>query len=305
MAQKRHVEAGRGQDSSAGSRTTVSFEFFPPRSDKARDALDDVLRRIMPFGPQFVSVTYGAGGTTSDPTLQSVLHIARQFRVPTASHLTYVATPIWEVASYAERLKAEGISRVVGLRGDAPAGRPTDRYGGPGFFRSTPAFIASLLKVWDFDISIAAYPEKHPDATYPEGDIEMLAMKADAGARRAITQFFFDNDTFFRFRDEAVAEGVSIPILPGVLPILDFQRMTGFAARCGASVPEKLRRRFEGVAPPDQRKVAEEVFVSQIEGLVAGGVDHLHIFTLNEAEMTGLACRTLGREAEGAAPAAA
>ncbi len=303
MAQIRRDEAGRSQNSPTGlsnsgspepCAVTVSFEVFPPRTDKAREALDDVLARIIPFGPQFVSVTYGAGGTTSDPTLHTVLGIARTFAVPTASHLTYVATPIWEVASYAQKLRDAGISRVVALRGDAPAGKPTDRYGGPGFFRSTPAFIASLLKVWDFDISIAAYPEKHPDASYPEGDIEMLAMKADAGAKRAITQFFFDNDIYFRFRDEAVAKGVSIPIVPGVLPILDFAKMTGFAARCGASVPGWLAARFEGKSGADARKIAEEALVSQVEGLMRGGVSQVHIFTLNESEMTGLICRTLG-----------
>ncbi|MEZ5774140.1 MAG: methylenetetrahydrofolate reductase [Hyphomicrobiaceae bacterium] len=244
MSQLRHdgVAADRpgttAVDGAGG--VTVSFEVFPPRSDKAAAALDEALGAIVPFGPTFVSVTYGAGGSTSDPDARDRSGIRDRFAVPTASHLTYVATPIWDVASYAARLREAGIDRVVALRGDAPAGRPTDRYGGPGFFRSTPAFIASLLKVWQFDISIAAHPEKHPDATWPEGDIEMLAMKADAGARRALTQFFLDNDIFFRFRDEAVAAGVEIPIVPGVLPILEFGRMTappaaGRACRTGST----------------------------------------------------------------------
>lgn len=274
---------------------TVSFEFFPPRSEKARESLDHVLARLAPYDPAFVSVTYGAGGSTSDPTLETVLHIHRDLGLPVASHLTYVSTPIWDVAAYAGKLRDAGISRVVALRGDPPATKPSDRYGGPGFFRSTPAFIASLLKVWDFDISISAYPEKHPDATYPEGDIEMLAMKADAGARRAITQFFFDNAIFLRFRDEAARTGVAIPIIPGLLPILDFQKMCGFAARCGASVPQWLQRRFEGLATPEAvRAASREVLAEQIAGLRAEGVNQFHIFTLNEAELTEAACRELG-----------
>lgn len=277
------------------AKATVSFEFFPPRSEKAREQLEHTLVRLAPYGPAFVSVTYGAGGSTADPTLDAVLHIHRDFGLPTASHLTYVSTPIWDVASFAGKLKDAGISRVVALRGDPPAIKPSDRYGGPGFFRSTPAFIASLLKVWDFDISISAYPETHPDATYPEGDMEMLAMKADAGARRALTQFFFDNEIFLRYRDEAAALGVAIPIVPGLLPILDFQRMCGFAARCGASVPQWLHDRFAGAATPDARRaVARRVLTEQIRGLLAAGVTHFHMFTLNEPEMTELACRELG-----------
>lgn len=284
------------------SPVTVSFEFFPPRSDKAREQLDRTLTRLAPYRPAFVSVTYGAGGSTADPTLQAVLHIHRDFGLPTASHLTYVSTPIWDVATYAGKLRDAGISRVVALRGDPPATKPSDRYGGPGFFRSTPAFIASLLKVWDFDISISAYPETHPDATYPEGDLEMLAMKADAGARRAITQFFFDNAVFTRFRDEAQAMGIAIPIVPGLLPILDFGKMCGFAERCGASVPAWLHERFRGATTPEAgAAVARDVLIEQIRGLRAEGVTHFHIFTLNEPEMTELACRELGIEARGAA----
>ena len=274
--------------------TSVSFEFFPPRSPAASAALDLTVARLARLGPAFMTVTYGAGGSTSDPTLAAVLRIQRTHGIPTASHLTFVATPIWEVASYAARLKEEGITRVVALRGDAPAGRASDKYGGPGFFRSSPAFIASLKTAWDFDISISAYPEKHPDANSSEGDIDMLARKADAGASRAITQFFFDNDIYFRFRDEAAAEGVSIPIVPGVLPVMDFSKMAGFAARCGASVPGWLGERFAAASTPeDSRKIGQEVFIRQIEGLIAGGVEHVHVFTLNDAEYSEAACAAL------------
>ena len=274
---------------------TVSFEFFPPRSDKAREALERTAARLAMLGPAFMTVTYGAGGTTSDPTLNAVLAIQKATGVPTASHLTYVSTPIFQIATYAESLKAAGIGHVVALRGDPPPGKPGDRHGGAGFYHSTPAFVASLNKVWGFDISVSAYPEKHPDTPMAEGDIEMLARKEDAGAKRAITQFFFDNDIFFRFLDEADSAGVRIPVVPGVLPIMDFEKMKGFAARCGASVPGWLHQRFAGVTTPEEaKKVSVDVLVKQVEGLIAGGARHIHVFTLNDAEMCENLCRTLG-----------
>lgn len=273
---------------------TVSFEFFPPRSAKAGEELAATAGRLAQLGPEYMTVTYGAGGTTADPTLKAVLAIAEQTGVPMASHITFVSTPIWEVATYAQKLRDAGIGRVVALRGDPPKGRPADRYGGPGFFRSSPAFVASLKTAWDFDISISAYPEKHPDAPTAEGDIDMLARKADAGASRALTQFFFDNAIYYRFLEEAEGADVGIPIYPGVLPILDFAKMQGFAARCGASVPGWLIDKF---APyeraEDQRKVSEEVFLAQVDDLLANGVEHVHVFTLNEAGFSEMLCRNL------------
>ena len=273
---------------------SVSFEFFPPRNDKAREQLVRTAARLAKLGPDFMTVTYGAGGTTTDPTLNAVLAIQGATGVPTASHLTYVSTPIFQIATYAESLKANGVTHVVALRGDPPPGKPGDRHGGAGFYHSTPAFVASLNRVWGFDISVSAYPEKHPDTPSAEGGIEMLARKEDAGAKRAITQFFFDNDIFFRFLDEAAAEGVAIPVVPGVLPIMDFEKMKGFAARCGANVPGWLHERYAGVPSPEEAKrISLDVFTRQIEGLIAGGAKHIHIFTLNDAEMTEAVCRTL------------
>ena len=274
---------------------TLSFEFFPPRSDKARAALDMAAARLAKLGPAFMTVTYGAGGTTTDPTLNAVLAIQRATGVPMASHLTYVSTPIYQVATYAQALKDNGITHVVALRGDPPPGKPGDRHGGAGFYHSTPAFVASLNKAWGFDISVSAYPEKHPDTPSAEGDIEMLARKEDAGAKRAITQFFFDNEIFFRFLDEADKAGVEMPVVPGVLPIMDFAKMTGFAARCGASVPGWLHERFAAVdSPEESRKVALDVLTVQIEGVIAGGAKHIHVFTLNDAVMTEELCGRVG-----------
>jgi methylenetetrahydrofolate reductase (NADPH) len=272
---------------------TVSFEFFPPRNAKAEQQLAETTARLAALGPDYMTVTYGAGGTTADPTLKAVLSISEQTGVPTASHITFVSTPIWEVATYAQKLRDAGIDRVVALRGDPPKDRPADRYGGPGFFRSSPAFIASLKTAWGFDISVSAYPEKHPDTPSAEGDLDMLARKADAGASRALTQFFFDNEVYYRFLDEADAAGVDIPIHPGVLPILDFAKMQGFAARCGASVPKWLVDKYAPFErPEDQRRVSEEVFLAQVEDLLANGVAHIHVFTLNEASFSELLCRS-------------
>ena len=275
---------------------TLSFEFFPPRTDKARDNLFAAAARLAKLGPAFMTVTYGAGGTTSDPTLNAVLAIQKATGVPVASHLTYVSTPIFQVATYAQTLKDNGISHVIALRGDPPPGKPGDRHGGAGFYHSTPAFVASLNKAWGFDISVSAYPEKHPDTPSAEGDIEMLARKEDAGAKRAITQFFFDNDIYFRFLDEAEKAGVQIPVVPGVLPIMDFEKMKGFAARCGASVPGWLHERFAGVTTLEEsRKIAMDVMTAQVEGLIKGGVKYVHVFTLNDAGMTEELCkRVLG-----------
>ena len=286
------------------SGATVSFEFFPPRTPKAEQDLAEVSLRLAALGPDFMTVTYGAGGTTADPTLKAVLSIAEQTGVPMASHITFVSTPIWEVATYAQKLRDAGIDRVVALRGDPPKDRPADRYGGPGFFRSSPAFVASLKTAWGFDISVSAYPETHPDTPTAEGDIDMLARKADAGASRALTQFFFDNDLYYRYLDAADDEGIAIPIHPGVLPILDFAKMQGFAARCGASVPKWLIDKFAAFEKPeDQRRVSEEVFLAQVEDLLANGVAHIHVFTLNEVSFSELLCRSfpLGRPKASAA----
>jgi methylenetetrahydrofolate reductase (NADPH) len=273
---------------------SISFELFPPRTARAEEELSAVTARLARLGPDYMTVTYGAGGTTADPTLRAVLAISESTGLPTASHITFVATPIWEVASYAQKLRDAGIDRVVALRGDAPKGRPADRYGGPGFFRSSPAFVASLKTAWGFDISVSAYPEKHPDAPLAEGDIDMLARKADAGASRALTQFFFDNDIYYRFLEEAEAADVGIPIYPGVLPILDFTKMQSFAARCGASVPRWLVDKFAPFdKPEDRRRISEEVLLAQVEDLLANGVAHIHVFTLNEAGFSELICRSL------------
>lgn len=277
------------------SKPTVSFEFFPPRSEKARTKLDGAMRDLVAFAPRFVTVTYGAGGTTSAGTLDTVIHLSKTYALATASHLTFVATPIWDVTTYARALQDNGISRVVALRGDPPKGRTRDLYGGAGFFRSTPAFITAIRQIGDFEISVAAYPEKHPDAPSLDADIDMLALKCESGASRAITQFFFDNEVYYRFRDKVARRGIMVPIVPGILPILNFEKMLGFAKMCGARVPTSLHARFDGLASAaDRRRAGEEVLCGQLDDLAANGVTEFHIFTLNEAGLTARACRHLG-----------
>ncbi|MEE9588221.1 MAG: methylenetetrahydrofolate reductase [Hyphomicrobiaceae bacterium] len=282
-----------------GSNITVSFEFFPARSPEAQSRLRDTARQLKPFSPAFLTVTYGAGGSTYDGTFDTVVDLYRDSGIDTASHLTFVATPAWKLATFARKLKQAGVGRVIALRGDAPKGRAPDLYGGPGFFRSTPAFISFLKQTGDFEISVAAYPEKHPDAPSLEADLDMLAHKCGAGADRAITQFFFNNDDYYRFLDLAQKRGITAPIVPGILPILDFEKMTSFAARCRASVPQSLADRFEGADSADHLKVAAEVICEQVRDLAENGVEHFHIFTLNQAGMTIKACEALGLNGAG------
>ena len=281
------------------SEISVSFEFFPARSDEARAKLRKTVRELSKFSPKFLTVTYGAGGSTYDGTYDTVVDIHQDTGIDTASHLTFVATPAWRLATLARKLTQAGITRVVALRGDAPKGRAPDLYGGPGFFRSTPAFIAFLKQTGAFDISVAAYPEKHPDAPSLEADLDMLAHKCEAGADRAITQFFFENEDYYRFRDLAHVRGINVPIVPGILPIVDFSKMVSFAARCRASVPDRLAARFEQAAPNDHGRIAVEVLSEQLSDLAAHGVAHFHIFTLNQTELTVAACHALGLSGAG------
>ncbi len=273
----------------------VSFEFFPPRSEKARARLDAAMERLKHYGPRFVTVTYGAGGSTSAGTLEAVVHLSRTFGIETASHLTFVATPMWEVTTYARRLRENGIRHVVALRGDPPKGGRRDLYGGAGFFRSTPAFITAIRQIGDFEISVAAYPEKHPDAPTLEADIDMLALKCESGASRAITQFFFDNDLYWRFLERVRARGIAVPVVPGILPVLDYDKMRQFARMCGATVPAAMASRFEALEQPEDRlKLAGELVCEQVSALAQGGVTAYHFFTLNDARLPALACDCLG-----------
>ncbi len=273
----------------------VSFEFFPPSTPQLQKKLWQALERLAPMAPRFVSVTYGAGGSTRERTHETVVAIERQLGMRPAAHLTCVGASKTEVETVAQRYWQAGIRHVVALRGDPPegAGRFTTH---PGGYSCAADLVAGLKRVADFEISVAAHPEVHPDARSPQADLENLKRKQDAGAARGITQFFFDVQVFLRFRDAAVKAGVSMPLVPGILPVTNFQQVQKFSARCGASVPASLARQFEGLDddPETRTLVAAHAAGEQCRLLQAEGVHEFHFYTLNRAELTRAICHLLG-----------
>jgi len=273
----------------------VSFEFFPPKTDKMMESLWTAVRRLEPLTPAFVSVTYGAGGSTRERTHETVTRIARETSLKAAAHLTCVDATREEVDAVARQYWDAGIRHIVALRGDAPEGdgvyRPT-----PGGYAFAADLVAGLKKVADFEISVAAYPEVHPEAKSPEADLDNLKRKIDAGATRAITQFFFDVDVFDRFRDRAVAAGITVPIVPGLLPIANFGTAVRIAGMCGATIPAWMHELFAGLDddPDTRRLVAAMVAAEQARALAARGVEDFHFYTLNRADLTYAICHALG-----------
>lgn len=273
----------------------VSFEFFPPKTEAMETGLWDAIQRLAPYRPDFVSVTYGAGGTTRERTHNTVCRILAETEVVPAAHLTCVGASRSEVLEVAQRYWNCGVRHLVALRGDPPAGA-----GGfvahPDGFDCAADLVQGLREIGDFEISVACYPEPHPDSRSEAADIEYLKRKVDAGATRAITQFFFDGDTFLRFRDQAVAAGIDVPLVPGILPVTNFERTRQFAAQCGASIPEWFAELFADLdADPGTRQlVAATAAAEQCQGLYLEGVDEFHFYTLNRAELTGAICRMLG-----------
>jgi methylenetetrahydrofolate reductase (NADPH) len=273
----------------------VSFEFFPPNSPEMERTLWASIERLAPLGPRFVSVTYGADGSTRERTHRVVSRIQRETGLTAAPHLTCVGASRAEVLEIARGYWAQGIRHIVALRGDPPAGA-AGYVPHPDGFHWAADLVAGLKGVADFDISVAAYPEKHPEAASPAADIEALRRKFDAGASRAITQFFFDNDHYLRFRDACAAAGIRGSIVPGILPITRLPQMIRFAERCGASVPGWLVERFEGLDDdPDTRlMISAAVTIEQVARLRHEGVDEFHFYTLNRAELTYAICHALG-----------
>jgi methylenetetrahydrofolate reductase (NADPH) len=273
----------------------VSFEFFPPKDEAMERTLWASIERLAPLSPRFVSVTYGADGSTRERTHNVVSRIQRETRLTAAPHLTCVGATREEVLDIAQRYWEEGVRHVVALRGDPPAGTAAYRPH-PGGFAYAADLVGGLRGVGDFEISVAAYPEKHPEAPSGAFDIDVLKRKQDAGAARAITQFFFEPATYLRFRDACVAAGITMSIVPGILPITRFPQLTRFAARCGASVPDWLEERFEGLDDDaDTRKlIAAAVAIEQVARLRREGVEEFHFYTLNRAELTYAICHALG-----------
>jgi methylenetetrahydrofolate reductase (NADPH) len=276
-------------------RVQVSFEFFPPHSEQMQDKLWQSITRLQPLSPRFVSVTYGADGSTRERTHDVVERIVNETELTVAPHLTCVDAKREEIDDIAREYWDMGIRHLVALRGDPPAG--SHNYTpAPGGYDYASDLVAGLKKVADFDISVAAYPEVHPEAPSAEFDLENLRRKLDAGASRAITQFFFEPELFLRFRDRCAAIGIDSQIVPGILPISRFAQMTKFAAQCGASVPEWLRERFQGLDDDTETRnlIAASVAIGQVQRLQAEGVDEFHFYTLNRARLTVAICHALG-----------
>jgi methylenetetrahydrofolate reductase (NADPH) len=276
----------------------VSFEFFPPSDDTAAAQLWECVQRLAPLNPNFVSVTYGADGSTRARTHECVLRILRETNLVVAPHLTCVGASRAEVLRIAEDYWQQGIRHLVALRGDAPADNvlPDGRYqpAASGFAYASD-LVKGLTSIGRFDLSVAAYPEGHPETGTVEADLENLKRKVDAGAGRAITQFFFDTDVFLRYRDRCTAAGIGARLVPGILPITRFPQLLRFAARCGASVPAWLRGRFDGLDddPETRRMIAASVAIEQVQRLRQHGVDEFHFYTLNRAELTYAICHAL------------
>ena len=273
----------------------VSFEFFPPKTDRMEQQLWDAVQELAPLDPSFVSVTYGAGGTTRERTHKTVARIIHDAGIPAAAHLTCVGASKAEIREIAEQYWEAGVRHIDALRGDPPegAGAFTPH---PDGYRSAADLVAGLKEIADFEISVAAYPETHPEAQCPDADIDNLARKLDAGATRAITQFFFSADTFFRFRDAAAARGITAPIVPGILPVTNVARARSFAGMCGAQIPGWMDGLFEGLDErPDARQlVAATVAAELCRRLYAGGVRDFHFYTLNRADLSYAICHLLG-----------
>ena len=274
---------------------SVSFEFFPPKTEKMAQSLWEAVTKLEPLHPAFVSVTYGAGGSTRERTHETVTRIARETGLTAAAHLTCIGASRGEMDDIARHYWESGIRHIVALRGDPPEGETDYRPHPEGYVHASD-LVEGLKRVADFDISVAAYPETHPDAQSPEADLDNLKRKIDAGANRAISQYFFDNALYLRFRDRAAAAGITVPIIPGILPVTNFAQVQKFSAACGASVPAWMADLFAGLDddPDTRRLVAATAAAEQCRQLVAEGVDDIHFFTLNRADLTFTICHILG-----------
>lgn len=292
---ERAIASGAPLYADVGGDIDVSFEFSPPKTQKAEAGLWGSIEMLAPLAPRFLSVTYGAGGSTRDRTHATVARIARETAVPAAAHLTCVEATRVELDGIAEEYWAAGVRHIVALRGDPPAGA-ADYAPHSGGYENAAALVAGLRRLHPFEISVAAYPELHPSSADQAADLDNLKRKLDAGANRAITQFFFEPDTFFRYRDAATAAGITAEIVPGIMPIASFAGVQRMSAMCGTALPEWLARLFEGLdeLPGARQLVAATVAAELCRKLYAGGVKQFHFYTMNKAELSYAICHLLG-----------
>ncbi|MBW3167367.1 methylenetetrahydrofolate reductase [NAD(P)H] [Qipengyuania flava] len=273
----------------------VSFEFFPPKNEKMGETLWRSVETLAPLGPRFASVTYGAGGSTRERTHQQVVRIQNEANIPAAAHLTCVEATRDQVDEVARHYWDEGIRHIVALRGDAPDGQGAYRPHPDGYANAVE-LIAGLKRVADFEISVAAYPEVHPDSPDRQADLDNLKAKFDAGATRAITQFFFDPECFFDFRDRAAGAGIEGEIVPGIMPVLSFAAVRRMSGLCGTAIPDWMEGLFDGLDDrPEARQLVSATIAAELcRRLYAGGVRQLHFYTLNRAELSYAICHMLG-----------
>ena len=278
-------------------RIAVSFEFFPPKDEQMEQVLWESIERLAPLTPSFVSVTYGAGGSTRERTHATVKRLLAETPLTPAAHLTCVAATKDDIDTIVRNYHAAGVRHIVALRGDSIEGAGAKYAPHPGGYRNSADLTAGIKRIVpDFEISVSAYPEKHPDSPTVEADIDMLKAKVDAGASRAITQFFFDNDLYFRYLDRVRARGIDIPIVPGILPVQNFKAAKNFAERAGASVPAWIAERFHGLEndAATRKLIAAAVAAEQVIDLFDRGVTSFHFYTMNRADLVYAICHLLG-----------
>ena len=279
------------------NRIATSFEFFPPKDEAMEKVLWESVERLAPLMPSFVSVTYGAGGSTRERTHATVKRILNETPLTPAAHLTCVAATRDEVDAIVRDYHAAGVRHIVALRGDPATGAGEKYAPHPGGYENAAALVAGIKKISpDFEVSVSAYPERHPDSPTLEADIDMLKAKVDAGASRAITQFFFENDLYFRYLDRVRSRGIDIPIVPGILPVQNFKAAKNFAERAGASVPTWIAERFHGLDndPATRKLIAAAVAAEQVIDLLDRGITSFHFYTMNRADLVYAICHLLG-----------
>ncbi len=289
------------------SRFGVSFEFFPPKTDEMEAQLWRSVERLAPLAPSFVSVTYGAGGTTRERTHATVRRLIGETTLQPAAHLTCVSATREEILDVAREYWNSGVRHLVALRGDPPSGAGSAYEPHPGGFAYASDLVAGLRREFDFELSVSAYPEGHPQAGSMDAEIDNLKRKVDAGATRAISQFFFDNTVFLRYLERARAAGITVPIVPGIMPVTNFAQTKKFSAMCGTSVPDSMARHFDGLEDDAETRklVAATLAAEQCTKLADQGVNDFHFYTLNRADLAYAICHILGlRAARVAAPVA-
>jgi methylenetetrahydrofolate reductase (NADPH) len=275
---------------------SVSFEFFPPKNAQMEENLWNCIRRLEPLRPEFVSVTYGAGGSTRERTHTTVARIVRETTLKPAAHLTCVGATREEVDAVIRSYADAGVHHIVALRGDPPGGLSEPYHPHPGGYENAADLVRGIKRIGDFTVSVGCYPEKHPDSPTVEADIDMLQAKIDAGATHAMTQFFFDNAHYFRYLERVRARGITIPIVPGLIPLHNFKQVASMAGKCGATIPARIAARFEALENDEEttRLMAATTAAEQVMELAAEGVHEFHFYTLNRANLVYAICHLLG-----------